>query len=367
MNLRRPYYPVLLIVEGVLACTLAGCAPQDEPRRYRVPKEAVAESAPHSGMKSSAVAPPTSGGPRLSCDTPKGWSPGDVGGMRKLAFVVQDGERKVEITAIDLAASGSALLPNVNRWRQQIQLGEITPEELNKVVKPILVAGQEGQYVELVGPEEATPRRAILGVVAVRGERAWFFKLSGDADLALREKERFEEFVKSVRFVSPQEARAPSVATAAVRGDSPLEYDAPAGWTVGEAGGMRRAVFQVTEGDLKVEITVLEVAGSVESLLLNVNRWRRQVQLGEITQTELEKTVRPIQVGGLEGHYVELLGPEDAPRRLAATRVVASLAGKTWLFSMTGDAILALREKERFQRFVKSVKFSRADGSQHGD
>ena len=130
---------------------------------------------------------------------------------------------------------------------------------------------------------------------------------------------------------------------------------------------MRRAVFQVTEGDLKVEITVLEVAGSVESLLLNVNRWRRQVQLGEITQAELEKTVTPIQVGGLEGHYVELLGPEDAPRRLAATRVVASLAGKTWLFSMTGDAILALREKERFQRFVKSVKFSRADGSQHGD
>lgn len=365
MNLPRPYCPVLLIVE--LACALGGCTPQDEPGRYQAPQEAATESSPHPGMKSPAVAAPTSEEPQLSCDTPQGWTPGDASGMRKLAFVVQDGERKVEITAIDLAASAGALLPNVNRWRSQIQLGEITQEELEKSVRPILVAGLDGQYVELVGPEKADPRQAILGVVAIRGERAWFFKLSGDADLALREKERFEAFVKSIRFETPHEVSAPAVATTVAGGDSPLNYDTPTGWILGESGGMRRAVFQVTEGEQRVEITVLEVAGSVESLLPNVNRWRQQVQLGEITPAELEKTVTPIQVGGWEGHYVELLGPEDAPRRLAAIRVLASQAGKTWLFSMTGDAVLVLREKERFQGFVKSVKFSSPDGTQRGE
>ena len=303
---------------------------------------------------------PANEAPRLTCDTPQGWTPGSTGGMRKLAFAVQDGERKVEITAIDLAASAGGLLPNVNRWRGQIQLSEITQEELDKAVKPIPVAGAEGQYVELVGPEDADPRQAILGVVAMLGERAWFFKLSGDADLALREKERFEEFVKSVRFETPKANRAPSVATAAGAGASPLVFDAPEGWTADEAGGMRRAAFHVTEGDQKVEITVIELAGSVELLLPNVNRWRRQIQLDEITQAELEKTLTRIQVAGMDGNYVELLGPDDAQPRLAALRVVVSHAGKTWMFSLTGDADLALREKERFQGFVRSAKLGAA-------
>lgn len=371
MNPMCPYRPVSLIVGGVLACALVGCAPQDEPRRYKVPKAELAESGPAPDTRPDmrpmmpAVAPPASDGPRLTCATPKGWTSGSADGMRKAAFVVQDGERKVEITAIDLAAGAGALLPNVNRWRGQVKLGEITQDELNKAIRPILVAGVEGQYVELVGPEGADSRQAILGVVAIREEKAWFFKLWGDADLALREKTRFEEFVESVQFVTPNKAGSPSVATAAVGGNSPLEYDAPKGWTPDEAGGMRRAVFHVTEGDRKVEITVIELPGSVEGLLPNVNRWRRQVQLGEIEQAELDKTVTRIQVVGVEGHYVELLGPADAQRRLAALRVVATRDGRTWLFSMTGDAELALREKERFQGFVRSARFSTADGAQH--
>ena len=130
---------------------------------------------------------------------------------------------------------------------------------------------------------------------------------------------------------------------------------------------MGRAAFHVAEGDQKVEITVIELAGSVETLLPNVNRWRRQIQLGEITQAELEKTVKPIQVAGMEGHYVELLGPEDAQPRLAALRVVASHEGRTWMFSMTGDADLVLREKERFQGFVRSARFAPAGTGEEGE
>jgi hypothetical protein len=308
-------------------------------------------------------AAPTSNGLRLAYDMPKGWAPGKVGGMRRAAFVVQEGERKVEITAIDLAARAGALLPNVNRWRGQIQLGEITQAELDKAIRLIPVAGVQGHYVELVGPAEADSRQAILGAVAIRGERAWFFKLWGDAELALREKARFESFVKTVRFVTPEDDGPASVSTAAGGGNSPLKYDAPEGWTPREVRGMRRVAFHVAENDQKVEITAIELPGSVEALLPNVNRWRQQIELGEITQAELEKTVNPIQVDGVEGHYIELVGPEDAQRRLAMLRVVAIHDGRTWLFSMTGDADLVLREKERFQGFVRSVKLS-ADGAQ---
>jgi hypothetical protein len=205
MNLISPRRLVPLAAGVVLALALAGCQRDDEPRRFQVPVEKTVESAPDLGTKMS-MAPSTADGPGLTYDTPKGWVPGNATGMRKAAFVVQDGDQKVEVTAIDLAvgpgaASGAgALLPNVNRWRGQIKLPETTQAELDKSVRRIQVADVEGSYVELLEPEGSDSRQAILAVVATRGGKAWFFKLWGHAELALREKPRFEEFVKSVRF-----------------------------------------------------------------------------------------------------------------------------------------------------------------------
>jgi hypothetical protein len=310
------------------------------------------------------MTPPPGDGVRLVYDTPKGWVPGKAGGMRKAAFVVQDGDRKVEVTAIDLPPHAGDLLANVNRWRGQLKLPEITQAELDKSARRLQLAGVEGRYIELIGPEEAGSRQAILAVVAMQGAQAWFFKLWGNADLALREKSHFEEFVKSVRFATPKNDGALSVLTEA-GGGTPLECDTPEGWTRSEARGVRSATFLVTDGGQKAEVSVMQLPGAVEALLPNVNRWRRQVQLGEITQAELEKTVSPIQVAGMKGRYVELVGPEGAKPRLAMLAVVATQGGRSWLFRMTGDADLALREKDRFQRFAKSVKLSTAEEAQH--
>lgn len=310
---------------------------------------------------------PASGSLRLTYDTPEGWAPGEVNRMRKAAFVVQDGERKVEITAIDLDASAGALLPNVNRWRQQVQLDEITQAELEETVSPIELGGEGGHYVEIVGPEEADSRQAILGAVVVQGGKAWFFKLWGDAELALQEKERFREFVASVQFAAPNHGG--SLATSASRGggDSSLAYDVPEGWVPGKVGGARKASFLVQDGERSVEITAIDLDVEAGALLPNVNRWRRKMQMDEITEAELDKTVSPIQVGGVDGHYVELVGPEDAEQRRGILGVVAIRDGRAWFFHLAGDAELALREKERFLGFVRSVRFGAAVRVENGD
>ena len=51
--------------------------------------------------------------------------------MRKAAFEIEDGEQRVEMTVIDLSVRAGGLLPNVNRWRGQIQLEKVTQEELD--------------------------------------------------------------------------------------------------------------------------------------------------------------------------------------------------------------------------------------------
>ncbi len=131
---------------------------------------------------------------------PEGWVEGEVGGMRKAAFKVTDGEKTVEITVIDLAGAAGDRLSNINRWREQIQLDTITQEQLDRDMKSIEVGDGTGDYVELVGPEDAQPQESILGVITIHSGRAWFIKLKGAAGLAENEKQRFESFVKSVKF-----------------------------------------------------------------------------------------------------------------------------------------------------------------------
>jgi hypothetical protein len=128
---------------------------------------------------------------------PEGWrsAPGD--GVSRAAFAVVDGDRSVRIT---LSTVGGGLLANVDRWRGQIGLGAASPDELASSVKSIVMAGAAADYVILVGPENANPRESILAVVAQVGGVPWVIRLRGDAQLAERERGRFEAFVKSLRF-----------------------------------------------------------------------------------------------------------------------------------------------------------------------
>ena len=135
--------------------------------------------------------------------------------MRKAAFRVERDGKRVDITAIDLAASAGALLPNINRWRQQIKLEPITQQEMETSISDIQVAGVKGTYVELIGPENDEPRQAILGVVAIRGSKSWFFKLWGNAEIALQEKERFQAFANSVKFETAGSNDSPAVTSTA--------------------------------------------------------------------------------------------------------------------------------------------------------
>lgn len=168
--------PSLIVVCLLVA---SGCETKTEIQSYRVSKPDAAAS---------------------KYEVPEGWVLGKVGGMRKAAFTVAEGEKKVEITVIDLPPMAGDVLANVNRWRGQVGLEPVTPKELKEQLTTIKVDSLDGSYVELIGPPKDDRRPAILGVIVPTRGRVWFLKLTGDAELAAREKKRFEEFVKSVHF-----------------------------------------------------------------------------------------------------------------------------------------------------------------------
>lgn len=128
---------------------------------------------------------------------PKGWSRKPAGPMRMAEFQVSDGDKTITIS---VSIAGGDRLANVNRWRGQIGMDPIEEAALRESLRQIAVGSLPGEYVELVGPNTDKPAQAIFGVIAPSGDRQWFFKLQGDAELSRREQGRFEEFVKSVQF-----------------------------------------------------------------------------------------------------------------------------------------------------------------------
>lgn len=155
---------------------------------------------PATPSKPGSESPPEPAASSLTTSTPEGWKPGQLmvsrGGItlrHEAAFEIHDGDRRVDVTVDRMPASG--LTQNINRWRGQVDLKPVTPEELAKQTQKLDVNGLNADYVVLLGAQQS-----ILGAVLTRGEDAFFIKLMGDPELAKREQERFEAFVKSLRF-----------------------------------------------------------------------------------------------------------------------------------------------------------------------
>ena len=133
----------------------------------------------------------------LKFDAPKEWKPSAGNQFSLKAFEVVDGDEKVEIT---VSATGGDLLANMNRWRAQVGQTEFKQEELTEALKPREVNGLSAMFIEMHSPETAPNKQSILGVVVPDGDRTWFIKLRGSTKVAEQERQRLEDFAKSLSW-----------------------------------------------------------------------------------------------------------------------------------------------------------------------
>ncbi len=130
---------------------------------------------------------------------PEGWKETAGNEFSTAAFAVSDGKMSIKTTVSQLP--GSDLLQNLNRWRGQLGLELWSNAEIRKSAKVLSVDGSDGTLVDLVGTDSKTKKPSCtIGVIVPRGDSSWFFKLTGDIELAQREKANFEAFVQSVKF-----------------------------------------------------------------------------------------------------------------------------------------------------------------------
>jgi hypothetical protein len=135
---------------------------------------------------------------------PANWQPGSPSSMRRATFVVNGADgQTAEIAVSVFPGDVGGLMANINRWRGQIGLPPVAPDEVAGITADLDVDGTKSTVVDFKAdtapPGKTQPPRMIVVTVPDAGN-SWFFKMTGDAPLVDAQKESFLQFVKSVRF-----------------------------------------------------------------------------------------------------------------------------------------------------------------------
>lgn len=385
---------LLPVLTSLLFLPVAGCH-RDEVKTYRVAKDqnqpqpqsapAMSTDSPnptlppgHPDISSASAAPgfaaSGSAQPQLTWKTPEGWTEVPSGEMRVASFKIQgQNGKQADVSVIPLPGLPGSDEANVNRWRGQVGLSSVSPDELKKSAESVEAGGQPAQLYDIAGQNPGSgDATRILGVIQHRTDAVWFFKMTGDADLAEQQKPAFVAFLKSVKFttVQAQTELPPShppigdtgmgapTASAPVSSEGKPDWQVPAGWQEVSGGQFLVAKFTITGKSSATAVNVSRSPGEGGGLVGNINRWRGQLGLTSLSDGDVNKLVTAIDVPGGRASLVDLSGTDartGQPTRLVGVMVPQS--GQTWFYKLMGDAKVVESQKDAFTKFVQSVKY----------
>jgi hypothetical protein len=151
------------------------------------------------------------------------------------------------------------------------------------------------------------------------------------------------------------------MAQSPVAGSARPNWQVPAGWQEAPAGQFLTAKFIIRgSGAEQAAVNISSSPGEGGGLAGNVNRWRQQLGLAQLPESEVEKLVTPLEVQGGKAMMVDMSGA--APGTGQKTRLVAAVIrqpNQTWFYKLMGGEPVVEREKAAFTQFVTTAQYAR--------
>ena len=348
------------VVASLCLAIFVGCGKNDI-NVYSIPKEKVALA---EGEQT--------GHPHIHWKLPEGWEEREGDQMRLARFAVagKDGD-SADISVIPLGGISAGKDQLLNLWRDQIHLPPAEPEQLTNSATPITIGTNKGELYEMASTEPvlANKKARILIALLNAGDGLWIFKMSGQDEFVAQQKPAFTSFLESISLDKTTATPAPRFATTNTRKtprtgeDSAIpakpNWRVPPGWREEPPSQMLLGKFTL-EGDsgAKAEVTVSAFPGDVGGLLANINRWRGQVGLQGLAESDLSSNVTSLDVDGTKATVIDVNGV--SPKTGQKTRLIGAIVprtGKTWFFKLSGDEQVAEKEKAAFVKFVQTIQF----------
>jgi hypothetical protein len=380
---------------GTLLLVAAGCE-RDNVKVYHVDANDTAIPAPPpvaapavmpTTMPDGLPAPDNSGQPTLQYALPAGWEKKAPSQMRVASFGISENGKQADVSVIPLGGMAGTDPANVNRWRGQVGLATLPETDVSNLAEKITVGDQPADLYDLAGTAPGgSEAQRILGVILHRDDTAWFFKMTGVADLVERQKPAFVAFLKTVAFGAPAAPAAmdlsqlppshPPIAGTSLGTQNSLvpnsnklvmgglvddrkpTWTVPAGWQEGQLAQFLIAKYVIAGADgATAAVNVSSLAGDGGGLLPNVNRWRGQLGLAPVAEADLAN-LPTIDASGSKATLIEFSGTDartGKPAQLVG--VVLPLGGQTWFYKLMGDANIVAQQKDALIQFVQSAKY----------
>lgn len=138
--------------------------------------------------------------------------------------------------------------------------------------------------------------------------------------------------------------------------DGALTWTAPAHWTAKSLGSMRKGSYAITgENGATGDLAITAFPGDTGGLFANVNRWRGQVGLPPISESELKGAVEHLDLNDFHIELVDCVGNAGG-QQTELLGAIVPYNGETWFFKLLGPAALVEKEKPAFREFLKTIK-----------
>ena len=140
---------------------------------------------------------PTPNSAGIKVDPIDGWEVGPSSNIVKARFLKKDGDKKAQVTVVEMAAEFNEWGANVDRWVSELGIEALSKDEIAARTSTVNLDGVPAQQVRLV---EDDIEKATIAIMATKGNSAWFIKLSGDHALVKETESQFEKFLTSIKF-----------------------------------------------------------------------------------------------------------------------------------------------------------------------
>jgi|GEM_PF-5466117 len=309
---------------------------------------------------------------RLTWAVPSGWKQENSTGMRVATLKPQAGTERVAIAVTYLPGDKSDLVSNINRWRGQIDLAPVGPDEITAEQHTFGTrSGLGGHYIDLQGRDD---RMLVAWFKFPDG--SWYFKMTGEDDDVTNNVTTMRQFADSITRTGaglpPKDTTPPA---GEIKGSSRTKLSAESikaptetqdfaangisgkaakAWVLTENTPMLLLNFETSSN---CRVTVSSFPGNVGGREANIGRWVRQLGLSadkaNINERNflIESESDNIPIDAFEIVPIELA--DDSKASIIAT---IRDAEKTFFIKIIGDAKPVATELENFLYFISQLK-----------
>ena len=193
-----------LPVAAAIVFMMAGCG-RDNVKVYKVdssdapvtPPPATTPATMPTTMPDGMPVPDNSGQPKLKYTLPEGWKEKPLTQLRVASFEISENGKTADVSVIPLGAMSGGDAANVNRWRGQVGQAPLDEDALTKLAEKVEVADQPADLYDLAGTSPGSgDAERIIGTILHSDTATWYFKMSGDANLAEKQKGQLHRIFK---------------------------------------------------------------------------------------------------------------------------------------------------------------------------